>query len=177
MGRPKVQVSQQVANLPAKPTYANNTSDAQIQISPLEYNLGQKAEKRWEKREDSDCRDERGRGKKAPISQLTHSFGVRSEHVYGGERRGAGPFETARVPNPWLSLGGSQILVLLASPCQANSYQLLRSAAIFSRTIKKRKIIFRLNSTIYASRNILIFKRYMRLSQKILRLLLSLTSL
>lgn len=47
MGRPKVQVSQQVANLPAKPTYANNTSDAQIQISPLEYNLGQKAEKRW----------------------------------------------------------------------------------------------------------------------------------
>lgn len=74
MGRPKVQVSQQVANLPVKATYANNTSDAQIQISPLEYNLGQKAEKRWEKREDSDCRDERRRGKKAPISQLTHSL-------------------------------------------------------------------------------------------------------
>jgi len=74
MGRPKVQVSQQVANLPAKLTYTNNTSDAQIQISPLGYNLGQRTESRLGgKRGGSDCRDERGRGEKAPISQLSHS--------------------------------------------------------------------------------------------------------
>lgn len=51
MGRSKVQVSQQVANLPAKPTYTNNTSDAQIQICPLGCNLGQRlAEKVGEER-------------------------------------------------------------------------------------------------------------------------------
>lgn len=52
MGRRKVQVqvSQQVANLPGELTYTNNTSDAQIQISPLGYNLGYRAE-RGRKRE------------------------------------------------------------------------------------------------------------------------------
>lgn len=60
MGRSKVHVSQQVANLPVKATYTNNTSDAQIQISPLGYNLGQRVERRWEKRRGSGCRDERG---------------------------------------------------------------------------------------------------------------------
>lgn len=87
MGRPEVQVSQQVANLQAKLTYTNNTSDAQIQISPLGYNLGQRAQRGWEKRRGgSGCRDERGRrGKGSYIS--THTFvGVRSEHVYGGGR-------------------------------------------------------------------------------------------
>lgn len=76
MGRPEVQVSQQVANLQAKLTYTNNTSDAQIQISPLGYNLGQRAQRGWEKRRGgSGCRDERrGGGEKAPISQLTHSL-------------------------------------------------------------------------------------------------------
>lgn len=42
-----------------------------------------------------------GEGKR--LLYLNSHIGWRSEHVYGEGRGGPGPFETARVPNPWLS--------------------------------------------------------------------------
>lgn len=60
MGRPKVQVSQQVANLSGELTYTNNTSNAQIRISPLGYNLGYGAKSVRGTKGGSDCQEERG---------------------------------------------------------------------------------------------------------------------
>lgn len=101
------------------------------------------------------CRDGTGRrGKNFYIS--THTLDL---NTFTGEGGGGGPapFETARVPNPWLSLGGSQSLV--SQSCyiilydREDPYQLLRSQWQFSRKQSKEiRIVFKLNSRTYPSR-------------------------
>lgn len=56
----QVQVSQQVANLPGELTYTNNTSNAQIQISLLGYNLGYRAESERERANAIESEKEQG---------------------------------------------------------------------------------------------------------------------
>lgn len=98
---------------------------------------------------DSGCREERGRSKgkgKAPISQLTHSFRVPSEHehVYGGP----GPLETARVPNvpkPLAIVMGFSNLVLAPRETDvSNVHRLYRQGGDF----RSRKISLDLNRKI-----------------------------
>lgn len=122
-------------------TYTNNTSDAQIQISLLGYNLGQRARRGWEKREGySGCRDKRGRGEKAPISQLTHSlqYDLNTFTGEGGGNLGRSRLHVFLTPGyRWRVLKFSFFLHHHAR--QTNPYQLLRSPAIVSQTIKRNK--------------------------------------
>ena len=78
-----------MANLPGEATYTNNTSNAQIQISPFEYNLGapggseraverrRKEEgPRGEEEESREQREREGERESLPISQLTQTNGT-----------------------------------------------------------------------------------------------------
>ena len=114
-----------MANLPGEATYTNNTSNAQIQISPFEYNLGaQGSGGRWKgegRRKAWLCL--RGEGERSlPISQLTQTNGTiwTRTRLQGGP----GPFETARVPNVpkplaivlWFSAGLFLVIFPSAAP-------------------------------------------------------------
>jgi hypothetical protein len=145
-----------VANLPEKPTYTNKTFDAQIQISPLAYNLGQRIQ-RGEKRGGSGCRDERRRGEKAPISQLTHS--LEYEHVYGEGRGNLDRLEQTCTCSLPLAIVGSQVLVLLASPYTPDkSVPVIAVSDNFLANNREEVTnIFKLNiSMIYTSKDVLI---------------------
>lgn len=90
-----------MANLPGEATYTNNTSNAQIQISPFEYNLG--AHRGPEgggggrrKKEGPAVRGVGGEGASYISTHTSVRYHLNANTFTGGDR---GPFETARVPN------------------------------------------------------------------------------
>lgn len=88
-------------NLPGELTYTNNTSNAQIRISPLGYNLYITRGTGYTRREEEGEQWRRSGGR---LLYFTHTFvRVPSEHVYGGEKGREGEnldrSRPARVPN------------------------------------------------------------------------------
>lgn len=123
----QAQVSQQVANLPRELTYTNNTSNAQIQISPLGYNLGYRAQRAREKERktkgekgrkgDSGWREKSGRRLRGERLLYLNSH-IRPEYHLNTNTFTGGTWTVRDLHvfltylNPWLSSGGSQILAV-----------------------------------------------------------------